>query len=380
MLSVLEINAIDQLAPFKTEWEELLRETPGATFFQSFEWLQAYWWHFGQGKTLRTMIVMQDDRPVAIVPFVVRMEETRVGHLRVLTYPLDNWGSYYGPIGPDPGAALKAAMEHIHGTPRDWDMIELRWIGAPGTDPGQSHAAMRSVGYQAYPTLWNQTAVVDLSSGWDNYVDGRKGVWLRRMHQTEEKLYRQGKVSYIRCRPAGAGQGDGDPHWDLYDACEAIARSSWQGAATDGTTLSHESIRVFLRELHALAAEAGMVDMSLLTLNDRPAAFIYGYHYRGQVYGLRRGFDSEISRSGLGSILLWNTLKDSAQRGDCIYDMGIGSLESKRHFKNRLLPIYRLSHFPITAMRTQFLRFGRWLEGCHLSDVSCDTLLTGKGG
>ena len=26
-------------------------------------------------------------------------------------------------------------MDYIHSTPRDWDMIELRWIGAPGTDP-----------------------------------------------------------------------------------------------------------------------------------------------------------------------------------------------------------------------------------------------------
>jgi CelD/BcsL family acetyltransferase involved in cellulose biosynthesis len=370
MHSVLEINTIDQLTPFGTDWEELLRETPGATFFQSFEWLQAYWRHFGAGKRLRTIIVLQDERPVAIIPLVVRLEETRVGHLRVLTYPLDNWGSFYGPIGPDPAAALKTAMEHIHRTPRDWDMIELRWIGAPGTDPRQSHNAMRSAGYQAYPTIWNLTAAVDFSAGWDDYLHGRKGIWLRRMRQTEEKLFRLGKVSYLRCRPAGKQQGDSDPHWDLYDACEAIARSSWQATATDGTTLSHESVRAFLRELHALAAEAGAADMSLLMLNDRPAAFIYGYHFRGYVYGLRRGFDADLSRTGLGSVLLWNTIKDSAQRGDRIYDMGIGSMESKRHFQNCMLPIYRLSHFPAAVLRTQFLRFGRWLEGRRLSGVS----------
>ena len=151
---------------------------------------------------------------------------------------------------------------------------------------------------------------------------------------------------------------------------KTIARSSWQAAATDGTTLSHESVRCFCGNFMPMAAAAGAVDMSLLMLDDRPAAFIYGYHYRGHVYGLRRGFDAELSRTGLGSVLLWNTLKDSAERGDCIYDMGIGSLESKRHFQNRLLPIYRLSHFPAAVLRTQFLRFGRWLEGCRLSGVS----------
>jgi hypothetical protein len=369
MHSILEINTLDQLAAFRTDWGKLLPETPGATFFQSFQWLEAYWRHFGAGKILRTVIVLEDDRTVGIVPLIVRMEETRVGRLRVLTYPLDNWGSFYGPIGADPGAALKAAMEHIRRTPRDWDMIELRWIGGPGTDWRQSQNAMRSAGYQAYSTLWNRTAVADFSAGWEDYAAGRKGIWLRRTRQSEEKLFRQGKVEYLRCRPAGKEQGDGDPHWDIYDACEAIARSSWQAEATDGTTLSHEAVRAFLREVHALAAECGAADMSLLMFDGRPAAFIYGYHYRGCAYGLRRGFDAELSRTGLGTVLLWNTLKDGALRGDWIYDMGIGSLESKRHFQNRVIPIFRLSHFPCSVSRTQFLRFGRWLEGRRLLRV-----------
>jgi CelD/BcsL family acetyltransferase involved in cellulose biosynthesis len=370
MLSVLEINTIDRLAAYRTDWEKLLPETPGATFFQSFEWLESYWRHFGAGKTLRTVIVLEDDRTAAIVPLIVHTEKTRAGRLRVLTYPLDNWGSFYGPIGPDPPSALKAAMEHIRRTPRDWDLIELRWIGAPGTDWRESRNAMRSAGYQAYSTLWNETAAVDFSAGWENYLAGRKGVWLRRMHQTEEKLSRQGKVEYLRCRPESLRQGDGDPHWDLYEACEAVARSSWQAAATDGTTLSHETVRAFLREIHALAAAAGAADMNLLMLDGRPAAFIYGYHYRGCAYGLRRGFDDRSSRTGLGTVLLWNTLKDSARRGDWMYDMGIGSPQSKRHFQNRVIPIFRLSHFPSSVLRTQFLRLGRWLEGRRLSGVS----------
>ncbi len=102
MHSILEINTLDQLTAFRTDWGKLLSDTPGATFFQSFQWLEAYWRHFGAEKTLRTVIVLEDDRTVGIVPLIVRMEETRVGRLRVLTYPLDNWGSFYGPIGADP--------------------------------------------------------------------------------------------------------------------------------------------------------------------------------------------------------------------------------------------------------------------------------------
>jgi CelD/BcsL family acetyltransferase involved in cellulose biosynthesis len=377
MHSVLEINTPDELSPHRAAWEDLLQQTAGATFFQSFHWLDAYWRHFGTGKKLRTLVILDDGNPAAIVPLAIRTERTRVGNLRVLGYPLDNWGSFYGPIGPDPSGALRTAMQHIRRTPRDWDMIELRWIGASGGDARQAQdamraaqAAMHAASFQAYPTIWNQTLAVDFSAGWKHYVNSRKGAWLRRMRQSQEKLSRQGKVGFVRCRPRGIAYGEGDAHWDLYDACEAIARASWQAAASDGTTLSHRSIRAFLRDLHATAAEAGAVDMTLLTLNDHPAAFIYGYHYRGSVYGLRRGFDAAVSRAGLGSILLWNTLEDSARRGDRLYDMGVGSLESKRHFQNRSLPIYRLSHFHAAVLRTQLLRVGRWLEGRRLTGAS----------
>jgi hypothetical protein len=369
-LSAIEINDLDRLAPFRADWESLLSETPGATFFQSLQWFDAYWRHFSADKKMRAIILRDYDRTVGIVPFVVQIEKTKVGRLRTLTYPLNNWGSFYGPIAADPAAALQAALEHLQRTPRDWDIIEPRWLGAPGTSWRRSQHAMHAAGFQAYATLWNRTAVADFSDGWDDYHAGRKGVWLRRIRQTEEKLRRHAKVEFVRCRPASRDQGDGDPHWDVYDACESIARSSWQARAADGTTLSHREIRAFLRDVHAQAAACGAADMSLLLLDGEPAAFIYGYHFHGSAYGLRRGFNARLSKTGLGTVLLWNTLKGSALAGDQIYDMGIGSLESKRHFQNHLMPLIRLSHFPSSVPRTQLLRLGRWLEArraCALS-------------
>ena len=370
MLSAIEINDLDQLAPFRADWDSLLSETPGATFFQTFQWFDAYWRHFGEGKKLRAIILRDHHGTLGIVPFVVQIEETRVGRLRTLTYPLSNWGSFYGPIAADPAAALQAALEHVRRTPRDWDLVEPRWLGAPGADWRSSQYAMHAAGFQAYATLWNRTAVADFSDGWEDYQAGRKGVWLRHIRQSEEKLRRHAKVEFVRCRPASREQGDGNPHWDLYDACESIARSSWQAKAADGTTLSHGEVRAFLRDVHAQAAACGAADMSLLLLNGEPAAFIYGYHFHGSAYGLRRGFNAQLSKTGLGTVLLWNTLKGSALAGDQVYDMGIGSLESKRHFQNRLMPVIRLSHFPSSVPRTQLLRLGRWLEArraCALS-------------
>jgi CelD/BcsL family acetyltransferase involved in cellulose biosynthesis len=222
--------------------------------------------------------------------------------------------------------------------------------------------------------LWDRTAVVDLQGSWESYWTTRKGAWLRRFRHDERRLAERGEVSYVRYRPAGrlVGQVDnlsydgGLPRWDLYDACEEIARRSWQSDATNGTTLSHASVRDFLREAHEAAAAAGAVDLNLLLLDGSPVAFVYGYHYGGYVYGLRRGYDVGCAREGAGNVLLARVLRDSFARGDRVYDMGVGSLGSKRYFQTRLLPVLRYSHFPPAALRTQLLRVMRWWQARSL--------------
>jgi hypothetical protein len=366
MRLIKEITDISRLSGYRPAWRELLRQTPGGSFFQSLEWLETYWKHYGQGKRLRVLIVEENGQPTGILPLLVQRERTRVGWLKMLTYPLDNWGSFYGPIGPHPERTLAAGIEHLQHSPRDWDFLELRGCGAPGTSDFNVSDAFQEAGLKAYSSIWHETALVDLSQGWDAYLRSRKGLWLRRLRQVEAKLKRQAKVEYVRYRPAEKTAGDDELGWDYFNECQALAEKSWQASAADGTTLCHPAVRPFLQELHAMAAREGAVDINLLLLDGRPAAFIYGYHYRGYVFGLRRGFDAELSQTGVGNVLLWHTLRDSAGRGDAIYDMGPGSLESKRHFLTRLAPIYRHSYFPGFALQTQLLRFRRWWEASQL--------------
>jgi len=363
MPKVFEINRIEDLAPYRSRWAELLKQTPGAAFFQSLEWLEAYWRHFGPGQKLRTMLVFSDDGVLSgIVPLTVRKENTKLGRFRVLTYPLHDWGSFYGPIGTDTSWALKAALEHVQRTNRDWDWLDLRWQGAPKTNPLEAAEAMEAAGLHCYQTLWDRTAIVELRGTWESYWASRKGSWRRRMKQALRKLKSLGEVSYVRYRPQEENLNEGESRWDLYDACEAIAQRSWQGASSTGTTLSHPSVRDFLREVHRAAVAAAAVDLNLLMRHGSPIAFIYGYCWQGRVFGLRRGYDPILAPPGAGNILLMYTIRDSFLRGDRYYDMGVGSLESKRHFLTHLLPILRYSHFPGGSIRVQLLRLRRWWQ------------------
>jgi hypothetical protein len=368
MPKVHEIRHIDELAAIGAQWMQLLQQTPGASIFQSLQWLEIYWRHFGDGQQLRVMLVEGADHCLTgIVPLVVRREKTRAGSLRFLTYPLDDWGSFFGPIGPQPENALAAALEHVRRTKPDWDAIELRWLGGPESDVGNIRRAMLSAGFQAYCTLWGETAVVQLDGTWEQYFDGRPRAWRRNLRSTQAKLHTRHRVEFVRYRPPVQEGVEADPRWDLYEACEQIAARSWQGSARDGTTLTHPSVRAFLREVHQAAARLGAADMNLLLLDGQPAAFLYNYAWRGYVYGLRAGYDPGFSRQGVGTVLLAESIRDSFSRGDRWYDLGVGSLRVKRHVQTALLPIYRCSHYRLLSVRAQLIRLRRAVEALELA-------------
>ncbi len=362
MTTVREINDVGELAAYRSVWETLLSETDDATFFQSLDWLSVYWRHYGRNQKLRVLLVYEGTDPIGIVPLVVRTETTRVGRVRFLTYPLDYWGSFYGPIGPLPEETLEAGLSHIRRTRRDWDALELRWVGGGGQQCSRTETAMRSCGLQAYQTTVDHTAIINLAGTWEEYLASHTSKWRNNYRRWNRRLQEHGEVAYLRYRPRGEARDNGEPRWDLWETCLDIARASWQGSSEDGTTLSHASVEPFLRDAHAAAANAGALDLNLLLLDQQPVAYAYNYHYAGHVYGLRMGYDPALAPDGAGNALYGWIIEDSFLRGDRIYDLGPGSLDCKKHFRTSILPIHRYSHFPLLPVRSQLLRLKRYMD------------------
>jgi CelD/BcsL family acetyltransferase involved in cellulose biosynthesis len=365
MLQVAEINSLAMLEPLRGTWANLLDQTPGGTFFQSLPWLETYWQFFGpdgptpENTRLRVLVVESDAQVIGIVPLVITIEPRRIGPVRVLGYPLHGWGSFYGPIGPDAATILTVALQHIRNTPRDWDLIDLRWVDVLKADLGATPQAFQSAGLGFDCQVWHESAQIELNSGWDEYWRSRKSKWRSNVRRCERLLTSHGRLEHVRYRPLGAAAGDDDPRWDLYAACVDLARRSWQGSSTTGTTLSHVAVQDYLRAAHATAASAGAVDLNLLLLNDRPIAFAYNYHYHGWVYGVRSGFDSSAADDGAGNVLMAKMIEDSARRGDCLIDLGPNYLDCKRYWLTRLQPAYHFTHFHPGGVRAQALRLKR---------------------
>jgi CelD/BcsL family acetyltransferase involved in cellulose biosynthesis len=365
MIEVLEISDLEELVGYRLLWNSWLANSPRATFINTWEWLDNYWRHFGRNQQLRVFIARSGGSPIGILPLCIRTESHHFGPLRVLTYPLDGWGSWYGPIGSNPAAAMLAVMQHIRRAPRDWDMIELPSTAPPSRDASRVGRSMRVVGLLSDQQAYRTTSLIDFSGGWNDYLASKSRKARHEMRRTLRRVFADGDVEYIRHRPRPAREGDGDPRWDLFAMCQQVALASWQATSTNGTTLTHERVRHFLRDAHAVAAHNGMVDVNLMLVDGRPAAFAYNYHFHGRLTGVRIGYDASLGRTepgmpGWGTALMLASIEDSCQRSDVSLDLGPGETPFKRRLRTHTEASYRMVYTPLDSWRSQAVRLSRW--------------------
>lgn len=369
MADVVEINDLEHLRNFEADWNALFHRTPRASFFHTYPWFVTYWKHFGTGRKMRVLIVRSGETVTGIMPLCVIEEQHRLSAVKVLTYPLSDWGMWYGPLGPHQSATMFMALQHLRRTVRDWDMIDLRWTPCNPAGHDVTRRAMTAVGWRPQREVYQQSSLIQFEGNdWETFFAGLNKKWRHEIRRQERNLEKLGEVQFIRHRPGCATDGDGNPHWGLFDECVAVSRQSWQAGVTHGNTICHASVLPFIKECHEQASRLGMVDMAVLRLNGKPLAYQYNYHHQGEVFGLRMGYDRSARDLGVGKILLSRFLEDCFHRGDKMLDLGIGDFDFKARFRTGVATSHHYSYSPWNSWKSQGVRLSHWLRQSIVGD------------
>ncbi len=366
MSEVIEINDLRTLSSYRLVWDSLLADTPNATFFHTYDWFEQYWRHCGVGQRMRVLIARSLGDTLGILPLCLRRRSHKLGRVRVLTYPLDDWGTFYSPIGKNQSATLLACMRHLAHTPRDWEELDLPWVDIDSTDHGRTTRAMQQAGLPPHCERYANSSSIEFDSvvNWNQYLSGLSRKVRHELRRSVRRVEDWGPVEFIRHRPDARRAGDGQPRWDLFDEAEVVAQHSWQSDSVNGNTLGDPRLAGFYRDTYAAAARLGMSDLVVLKLSGRSVAFWLGYHYQGRVTGLRMGYRTDAPVGGVGTILLARLIEDSIARGDAVLDLGPGKEKYKHRLRTRSTTSYRLTHIPLAAWKPRLLHTTRWLQSC----------------
>lgn len=352
MLRTFEIRDVEQLESYRLAWTSLWRAGRQPWFTQSLDWLSAFVKLQSDRVALRALFISDDDEILGIVPLVSFTESSRFGPFRTLRYPLLSGLGCCGPIGSQPTFVLLEAMQHLMRSPAEWDILDLEGIDVEGVDNGRTKTALHVAGIRAEVTPWQTRSMIKL-----NGADEVNRIQVRADHVAALDHH----MEYVRYRPEGMMHGDADPKVDLFDDCLSIV----QNGNGLGESLLHG--HAMLSSLHAVAARNGTLDLNLLYLDDKPAAFVYGYLCDDCVTVVDAGIDARFAGGRPGAmnaaeVLVAKMLCDSLQRGDRTFDLGAKPRPWLRSWSNAVRTIYHAQSARPSGLAVQAMRWGRALR------------------
>ena len=296
------------------------------------------------------------------------------GHGPGADFPLADWGSFYGPIGSNPTATLIAGIGHVHRTPADWDLLDLRWLDRGLASRAERALAMKRLSYST--GLWCHSAQVEDSAGdWESYLAGRRRGRLRENLRAAERRFTAQRPRTIealaasrnhlgRCRPAlglvrhlraagdqGAGKAARLPAPRCRTrACVRFCVTPTRPPRGPGPPTS-------------ACCTWGTSRSPLPTATSMPA--------RASGCGADT---TPTGHEGAGTVLFARQIEDSFARGDRILDFESEYLECKRNWTTRLVPSYHATHYRPGTVRPQALRSQAVADRSVLSPGRCGRL------
>lgn len=159
-----------------------------------------------------------------------------------------------------------------------------------------------------------------LPATWAEYL---QSLVTKQRHEVRRKLRRleeEGEISYRIITDPNSVPG-------LID----IFLKMFVESREDKATFLTPQINTFFRRVLQRMAEAGLLRMAILKLDDKPVAALVAFDYQDSVYLYNSGYDPQYNYLSVGIISKALLIKDSIERGKKTFDFLKGGEQYKYH-------------------------------------------------
>jgi len=300
----------DCFAGLKGPWQELVRASPLATPFQTWEWHRTWFDHYGKGKRPYILTLYEGGDLVALYPLA-----RKGGLWSVLRSSGTGPSDYLHPlIRPGYEAPAEAAFrEHL--------VEEAR---ASLVDLHQLRDDFSSLSLRGENTIEQSTCLVlDLPETFDDYL-ATLGKSLRYdVRRLDKPLFRQGRATLEPVTGDGIGPG--------LDVFFEQHKKRWHKRGLPGVFLGRA--QAFHHEWGRRAVARGWLWLSILRYEDRPIGALYAMTLGPTVYFYQAGFDPAHGALSPGTLLVAQTIRRAIAEGKTAFDFLRGDEPYKRRWK-----------------------------------------------
>lgn len=362
---MLQTQVIDNEKAFselEKEWDHLLSKSDQNHFYLTHEFMFTWWKHLSSKASLRIVLVRDNGELIAIAPFML----TRGGFLKFPARKIEFIGSGWGYGGIILHRKKRECIEKIFSTLEDIKNWDIALFSQMLNDPEISHDELPLAfpkGRCAHNSFQIRIPCIPLDSTWEEYLSERGQSFRRNIKNKEKKLNQFGKAEFLRITNFN---GSDVTFSKTMGWLKTIADRSWKSKA--GTAISsNKDVFGFYTELTEKMNEKGSMDLSVLFIDGKPIAYIYGALYDRVFYEIDIAYDEQYSKASPGVLLrnyiLQELFKEDLKNFDFVAYYEYKNELTSHYTDHRMHFIYRKRPYPLFLryLRTKVLPLAkRW--------------------
>lgn len=331
-MRVVEIRQENGIEKMREAWRALQAQCPDLSPFQTWEWNDAWWRHFGARKWLRLLLFQVDNQLVGIAPLYGSFHLGTP--LRRLAWIGTGQSDYLGPLAlPEYADAVSAALwTTLEEGLRGWDMADLQQLrpDAPLLRPLPHSWSRQSSEYSSVLPM-EPCPYLALPEAWEAFT-ATLGKKMRSNLGYYDRLL-------VRTFPdAEAFLADETMLEAGMTALFALHQKRWNARWLPGV-LGNKRVQSFHREVAARFLEKGWLRLHLLRAEGDLRAALYCFSLSGRTFYYLGGFAPEYSKYSLGTHLTAQAIRQSITEKHAEFDF----LRGNESYKYRWQPQERIN-------------------------------------
>lgn len=290
MLKLAQYRSWSDLQELRELWNPLLAASASDTVFLTWEWCEAWWKSYSEGRSLFVLAAWDENELIGIAPFYV--ETVRLYGKQWRQVRLIGDGSHDSDYldcfarRDREGEAMSAFGGFLETDRKSWDWIEL-------SGPAQDSPCMAALLEYASGKNWRlhresiRCATLSLPRTWQEYLN-----ILEPRFRTKARSSLGTLEGHLKSVPAGCASIGQIEEW-LPVLFELHTRR-WESKNEPGVFRSAAKRR-FYRDLSQVALKQGWLAFHRLDWGERPLALQYGLVYRNRFHLLQEGYEPDFS-------------------------------------------------------------------------------------
>ena len=339
------VERIDNEAGFaglKDEWTQLLESSSSHCLFLTWEWLYAWWRRLGGRKKLSILAVRRDGRLIAIAPLAVSAPDySRLQPFRIVEFlGIGFVGSDYLDVIARSGKEQEALDELAEYLAPAKLMLRLGQLRRRACLAERLALQLAQRGWTLSGATINVCPYINLSGhSWQSFLAALGSEHRYNFQRRWKNLGKQFEVSYERAC-------SDERRREALGALIALHNRRWAERDGGSDAFHLPGLVSFHEEFSRLALQRGWLRLSLLSLNGRPAASLYGFRFGKVFYFYQSGFDPEYRKYSLGLVTMGLAIKGAIEEGAEEYDLLHGNEPYKAHWAREARELGRLEIYP----------------------------------